>query len=291
MIASRIVFLFILANTAGVFFPAPRCNADPPRVIQRSGPLRLQPKPLRGQASIPEGIVFDIVCSIDGNLMLRDWKAIGKIKSIGPDTIHFTTDEVHVDGKVRQSSHPATLAYRLPGGLKLDVAAGDPITILHDHSVVEKRDEWDIHISSGKKLILASSHRSDHSPPLSADAMELVFPGKEQTRMLFYWSDPVYNETDQKRDQELPSKIQLSVQAHQQAEPISQVSVENSTQIVTVTLDDVRYHLLALESEHSSHADHHDAGHQTDQQQPKHPDIASHTIKWLLIRVSEADRQ
>ena len=258
------------------------CLAEGPTIVKREGPLRFKAHTIKGEASIAKGVVFDVVCEVNGDLLKGDWKTVGTVTGVGPERIFFNTDEVRTDKKVRQQSHPATLAYRLPNGLTLPLAKGDHITIMHDHQIVAKRFEWDIHISRGKELVFASSHRHDESPPLSADSSELAFPNADGKKMLFYWSDPTYNETAQTRDQNLPSKLNLVIKASFEGGQDATVTVDETERNIPVLLDGQKYIFVALSSEHSTYGEHEeDADGKGDHDDEK---AISHGLECILVK-------
>ena len=79
----------------------------------------------------------------------------------------------------------------------MPLEVGKPITILHDYSTKQKRLERNIHISSGKQLILATSHFDDASVPRSADRAELLCQTLPGGQVHFYWSDPLDDDREQ----------------------------------------------------------------------------------------------
>ncbi|NND99487.1 MAG: hypothetical protein HKN47_19405 [Pirellulaceae bacterium] len=160
-------------------------------------------------------IPFAIVCDIDGVLMTGDWKVIGKVSAIDHErgVILFNTEAMLVEGKVRDESKMGRLAYRLPHQLPMPLNAGDPITILHDHETDKKRLEWDIHISSGDRLVLATSHQHDDSPPQSAKRREVLFAQAPGGHSVFYWSDPANKELNQSKHDVVESTITLQTRS------------------------------------------------------------------------------
>ncbi len=193
-------------------------NAEPPRIIVREAPVRFAPHVMRGVAKIPADVPFGVVCDLDGVILTGDWKAIGRVTSVDDETgiILFNTEAFYKTIKppkgqagdddlkggikadeVTDQSRAGRLAYRLPGGRTLPMQAGDPITILHDHNVHAKRMEWEIHISSGEELILATAHLHDDTPPQSPDKAEVLFDNLPIEHSLFYWSDPSDDDKDQ----------------------------------------------------------------------------------------------
>ena len=157
------VYVFCCLATSSI-------NAEEPVRIVRTSPTLFRPHSIRGTAKIPEGVKLGIACELDRKLLTGDWKLSGTIRTIDHELgmIEFDTKAT----KVGQ----ATLAYRLPHHLKLDLNQGDPITIVHD---------GEIHISSATNLILATSHRHDDTPPQSSNKAEIMFGDANGGHVLF----------------------------------------------------------------------------------------------------------
>ena len=223
-------------------------RGDEPTIITRERPVRFDPREIEFRPRIPDGVTCGVLCGIDGKLMTGDWKKTGVVDSVDHDAgiIEFTTDQFKVKGKVREKRQSGQLVYRLPHGLKLPLKPGDPITLLHDHQSNEKHLEWDIHISSGEKLIFATSQRQHDSAPRSANKAEVLFKGVPGAQSLFYWSDP--------RDNDLVQFNRKKIEPHS---PISMRCDDNTLSRVglsedaptEVMLEGQKYYFVLLSSQ------------------------------------------
>lgn len=247
--------------------------------LLRPAPLRFEPQVIRGEAKIPDGVAFGMECDLDGVLMIGDWKAIGRVTHVDHKAglIQFDTEEFRVNDEVRQKSQRGRLAYRLPHGLKLPLAAGDPITLLHDHDTNEKRLEWDIHIASGEELIFATTHQHDDSPPRSAETAEVLFEGAAGGHVVFFWSDPTDDDLNQSLTtvRRRPPPLRLRVADGDGFEEVS-----HDSHLTSITLRDKKYFFFVNSSEYYENQAHeHDPAE-------KPAASHSHSIECVLIKAT-----
>ena len=234
------------------------------------------PQEVKGEAKIPEGVKFGVMCDVAGKLLIGDWKIQGVVLAVDHDTgiIMFKTNPVYVRDKLRQESQPGRLAYRLPHDLTLSLAAGDPITVMHDHEMNSKRVEWDIHLSSGKKLILATSHGHDDTPPQSAEQAEVLFEGAPGGHSVFYWSNPEDNEPEQNLKAKARVDTRVSLKARDDGE--HQTIEFDNNRMLPIELDDEKYVFVVLASELYSN-----------EESAAHDAQASHTLECLLVKSAQ----
>ena len=268
-------------------------QAETPKVVRRAKPPLLKRQPIMGKAELPDEVAFGMMCDVAGEIQTGDWKLIGKVVAHEPGLVTFRTEEFQVRGKVRDEEQEGHLAYRLPEGLELPLAVGDPITLMHDHGTDQKRVERDIHLSSAGQLILATSHQHDDTPPKSADRAEVLFEGAPGGRALFFWSDPGTDDLTQalKEVGEISSPVSLRAQEGDDFEEID--ASRNS--VTTISLDGVEYHFVVLSSHYVAYDSHgqDSHGHESDDSDES-PDQASaeevdahyHSLECLLIRAA-----
>ncbi|MCA9136412.1 MAG: hypothetical protein KDB00_06630 [Planctomycetales bacterium] len=228
-----------------------------------------------------------MMCDIDGVIQTDDWKVTGTVDRHEPGLITFTTHEFRVRDKIRTASKTGRLAYRLPHGLSIPLASGDPIAIMHDHDTNAKRLEWDFHLSSGNKLILATTHQHDDTPPRSADQAEVLFDGAPGGHLIFFWSNPGTNDLDQNLTE--VGTIHSPVFIRYRDDDQSKEALAAKDGITKVTLDGTNYNFVVIASEHSENEDHHDEGDR--QSKAGSSDNLSHHLECILIRATPENRQ
>jgi hypothetical protein len=245
------VYVFCCLATSSI-------NAEEPVRIVRTSPTLFRPSPILGTAKIPEGVQLGIACELDGKLLTGDWKLSGTIRTIDHEQgmIEFNT-------KAAKGVGTAHLAYRLPHQLKLALIQGDPITVFHDA---------EIHISSAKTLVLATSHRHDDTPPQSSNRAEILFDDTPGGHVFFYWANPD-DETTQDLKTGSPPNIPISLKARTQGEA-REIPVKDNA-IIPVELDGQPYVFATVFSEPHSIEEVHGAAHKG---------TASRNLKCLLIR-------
>jgi hypothetical protein len=213
------------------------------------------------------------VCELDGKLLTGDWKLSGTIQ-----TIDHEQGMIAFRIKAAKSDGVAHLAYRLPHQLKLALNPGDPITVFHDEDQNGSRLEWEIHISSSTKLILATSHRYDDTPPQSSDKAEVLFDNAPGGHVFFYWANPDDDEITQDLRKGGPPHTPISVKVSSQRErreiPFSDKS------LFPVELDQQPYLFVTMISNLYSIEDEHGDSHSAS---------ASHALECLLIRQTETN--
>ncbi|QDT12578.1 hypothetical protein [Planctomycetes bacterium K23_9] len=256
---------------------SPQSDYSAPDIIERPEPLQYSAFKLQGTAKIPDSVPFAIACDLGGVLMTGDFKAIGKVKEHDRQAgvITFETEK-HIHDEA-QIGH---LAYRLPAGLPIPLQSGDAISLLHDHQVNEKRMEWDFHISSNDKLIFATSHEHDDTPPRSADTAEVLFAGAPGGHSIFYWSDPADDDLAQllKGAPTIHSPVSIKVRSDGETRTVK----PNRNQIVNVQLSEEPYLFGVISSEHFPGA--------PDLSDPTQRTV-SHSTECFLLRENPVDRQ
>jgi hypothetical protein len=256
--------------------------AEGPVLIVRSSPTLFRPHSIQGTASIPPEVKLGIVCELGGTLLTGDWKFIGTINKIDHEQgmIEFQLNPPPTNDPPPKNKPPRIghLAYRLPHQLKLAFNPGDPITVVHDEDQNGSRLEWEIHISSNTKLILATSHRYDHSPPQSADTAKVLFGDATGKHILFYWSEPADNEVTQNLKTGSPPHTPISLKAHTQGD-IREIPVSDHAPI-PIELNQEPYWFATVSSElHTGEHEHHDS----------HAAPDAHALECLLIRQAVTD--
>lgn len=277
-------FAFICIIAVDMATATGRCDAEPP-TIRRAEPLRFQPHVTRGVANIPDSVSFGLMCDIDGVIQTGDWKTTGTVTSHKPGLVEFTTEAFLVRGKVRDDAKPGRLAYRLPHGLTFPLSVNDPITIMHDQGANEKRAEWDIHISSGKELIFATTNQHDDTPPRSADNAEILFKDAPGGHVVFFWADPENDDRNQdlKVAGDFASAVSLKIRDDKEFKVI-EASGDDPTRL---SLDQTEFYFVVLSSQlldRETNGGESHGGDSNEDADPGAADNQSHSLECFLLR-------
>lgn len=246
-----------------------RCEADEaaaPKVIVREPARRYPPVKVPAIASIPDGVDFGFAADVDGILQLGDWRVVGSVWEVHPNLIVFRTEKTD-----KEPSQIGRLAYRLPDGMSLDLAPGQPLTIEHDHEFVNKHFAYDMHISSDETLILATSHGTEAAAPPDSNTTQVIFSGSDRRAnpfgVVFYWSKAEHRTELQPTNNSKQFDAPLTLQAKGQS-TTQQVGSGDSAEIV---LNGKKYAFKLLKSVHFEYGE-------SDEQE------TSHTLEYLLVK-------
>ena len=245
-------------------------SQDRPRVLRREPPARFAPQPLKGRANIPRDVDFGLVTEIDGIIQTRDWSVRGTVTQTATELIRFRTT----------SGGSGRLAYRLPGRLRLELTVGQPITIVHDHEVFEKRLLYDMHISSSGSLILATSHGHRERAPADSNSAELIYTGQQDGqppgRALFFWSHPEEHDLKLKTKHVQSSHAPISIKLGEGGKPLASKLGERASS--AITLGESKYLFVLLASHHLDYSDH---------AEKEFGRGTSHFLHYLLVRTAD----
>ncbi len=201
---SRILGLLLVLTACLTFLPSCASNETqeqtPPKpkepVTTLKMPAPIEPKVIKGEATLPEELVLGFALDVGGTVLAGDWNVVATVIGFENRTVIFKTEKGEI----------GHLVYRIPKGVQFPLLKPkQPVSIRRNMRGYEASLGYQLHVTSEDYLMLSSGRIFGGEPQEAAISQRLLLqqiPDKQtvlsENKYETIYQVPVYLIVDKK---------------------------------------------------------------------------------------------